>query len=88
MNELYCIYCGKQILEGRVKALPNVETCVEHSDVEKKRGFRIISGKTTYTELEIVNESRFKILDQFSRKGFHANATAPGKHDLSLGNLK
>lgn len=68
----YCIVCGEVIPEGRVKALPNVETCVEHSEAKKKKGFVVISGKTTYSELDIVEDSTFKVLDKLDRKGWHA----------------
>ena len=68
----YCRVCGEEIPEGRIKALPNAETCVEHSSAEKKKGFVVISSKTTYSELEIVDDSTFKVLDKLDRKGYYA----------------
>lgn len=64
----YCTICNKPIPEGRVKALPNTTTCVECSDVGRKRGFSVITGKDTYTELDIVDESTYKNL---KRLDFH-----------------
>lgn len=68
----YCKICGEEIPEGRIKALPNVDTCVEHSGAKKKKGFVVISSKTTYTELDIVEEGTFKVLDKLDRKGWYA----------------
>lgn len=64
----YCIVCNEPIPEGRVKALPGVETCVEHSNAKKKLGFSVITGKTTYSELDIVDESMYKQLKSLDRK--------------------
>jgi RNA polymerase-binding transcription factor DksA len=62
--------CGKEIPEGRLKALPNATTCVECSTSEKKAGFRIISGKTEYSELQIVSQETFqKLTKAQARKG-------------------
>lgn len=51
----YCKVCGEEIPEGRIKALPEVETCVEHSDVEKEKGLKIVTDEGTYVDLEIAN---------------------------------
>jgi transcription initiation factor TFIIIB Brf1 subunit/transcription initiation factor TFIIB len=64
----YCKICGEIIPEGRVKALPNVETCVEHSEAKKKLGFGVITSKTTYSELDIVDEKQYKNLKSLDRK--------------------
>lgn len=70
-----CTVCGSQIPEGRIKALPGVKTCVNCSSTEKKAGFRIISGKTSYTELQIVSQDKFKELkSKQERRGM-----APGR---------
>lgn len=65
----YCIICGEVIPDGRVKAIPNVET---HSDAKRKKGFSVISSKTTYSELDIVDEKTFKKLKKLDRNGWHA----------------
>lgn len=64
----YCKVCGEVIPEGRVKALPNATTCVEHSEAKKKLGFSVITGKTTYSELDIVDEKQYKNLKSLDRK--------------------
>ena len=70
-----CIKCGNQIPEGRLKALPDTKTCVNCSSVDKIRGFRIITGKTTYTALQLVDAKKFKELTaKQARRGM-----APGR---------
>jgi hypothetical protein len=64
----YCIICNALIPEGRIKALPNVQTCVEHSNAKKKLGFSVITSKTTYSELDIVDEAQYKYLKSLDRK--------------------
>ena len=56
----YCKICGEEIPEGRIKALPNAETCVEHSGSKKKKGFVVISGENI--KLDIVEDDTFKVL--------------------------
>jgi hypothetical protein len=67
----YCIICGEVIPEGRVKAIPDVETCIEHSDAKRKKGFSVISSKTTYSESDIVDDVIYKKLKKLDRKGWH-----------------
>ena len=65
-----CIICDKEIPEARIKALPNTKTCLEHSTAGKVAGYQVITGKDTYTELEITSqESAAKLYDLGSRKG-------------------
>lgn len=64
----FCRVCGIEISEGRLKALPDTNTCTEHSRAEKKLGFRIITGKNTYSELDIVDAKSFNTLNQYDRK--------------------
>jgi len=66
----YCIKCGKQIPEGRVKAIHSVKTCVQCSNTEKVAGFRVIQGKTEYSQLQIVSQDTYQRLTKAqSRKG-------------------
>ena len=66
-----CIVCNKEIPEGRLKALPNTKTCTEHSQVDKVAGFQLITGKTEYTDLQIVDQETFKRLTKLQdRKGY------------------
>jgi hypothetical protein len=57
-----CKICGKEIPEQRLKALPTAETCVKCSTTEKIAGFQLITGKTTYTELQLVSQDAYKKL--------------------------
>ena len=66
----HCKKCGKLIPEARLKALPTATTCVDCSSTQKVAGFRIITGKNTYTELEIVSQELYRDLTRKQeRKG-------------------
>ena len=66
-----CRKCGEEIPEARLKALPNTETCVNCSGVQKKAGFPMVTGKTEYTDLQIVDRSTYERLMQLQeRKGY------------------
>jgi len=69
-----CIKCLCKIPEGRIKALPTTKTCVECSDVERDYVRTIISGKTTYSEVEVIKnkdtKEYLKRLDAKGRTGF------------------
>jgi hypothetical protein len=51
-----CIHCKKEIPELRLKALPGTKTCASCSDTQRVAGFAIVSGKTTYSELQIIKQ--------------------------------
>ena len=67
-----CINCNQEITTGRIKALPKTKTCVECSSENKKKAFKVISGKTTYSELDIVDEQIYKILSNWDRSHWRA----------------
>lgn len=62
MPDHICLKCHRPIPEGRLKAIPGVLTCLQCSSTEKVRGFRIITGKTTYTELQLVSTDTYQKL--------------------------
>ena len=65
-----CIKCCNVIPEARLKALPGTKTCVECSDVERNYVRAIISGKTTYSEIEVIkNKDTKEYLKQLDAKG-------------------
>jgi len=67
---MLCIKCQKAIPELRLKALPNTKTCLECSDTTRVAGFPIVSGKTTYSELQIVSsEKAEELYHQQNRTG-------------------
>lgn len=53
-----CIKCEEEISDLRLKALPGVKTCIKCSNTERVAGFAVVSGKTTYSELQIVNQDK------------------------------
>jgi len=66
-----CIKCSNPIPEGRLKALLNTKTCTECSRTGKVGGHVVISGKNTYSEIQIVDaETAQKLHDMQSRDGF------------------
>lgn len=58
-----CKVCGSEIPAGRVKALPNTTTCVEHSKAEKFAAAVISYGNPeddVFQEIEILRNERDK----------------------------
>lgn len=51
-----CTQCNQEIPEARLKALPGAKTCVACSGTGRVAGFPLITGKTTYSELQIVDQ--------------------------------
>lgn len=43
---MICDKCSNTIPEARLKALPGVTTCVNCSDTQKVKGFRVVEHKT------------------------------------------
>ena len=91
-----CRKCHKPIPKARVKALPNTKECVECSSVERNYVRTIISGKTTYSEVEVIKnkdtKEYLKNLDSKGRQGFGSmlyraskNEPSPKSSSLSLG---
>lgn len=68
-----CTSCGDDIHELRLKALPNTTMChhcVKHKDVSRVRGHVIISGKNTYSEIQLVSAEQAEKLHKIQeRKG-------------------
>ena len=84
-----CKVCGNEIPEGRLKVLPNTEVCVNCSTAEKVCGFRVISGKTCYHEMQLVTQDKWKELTrkqarvgQSPGKGLWMNERFSKKHNL------
>ena len=69
-----CIKCNEPIPEGRLKILPNAKECVGCSSTERNYVRPIISGKTTYSEVEVIKNKDTKDylrrLDSKGRQGF------------------
>jgi hypothetical protein len=50
-----CIKCMDEINPKRLEIIPSTRTCVKCSDVERVYGHTIITGKHTYSEIQIVD---------------------------------
>ena len=67
---MYCIKCDSKIPVGRLKALPDTKTCVNCSTESKWYTRPIISGKTTYSELEVIKDPETaKEMHRYDTKG-------------------
>jgi hypothetical protein len=68
---MICIKCQSEIPAARIKALPSAKTCVQCSDTSKIGCHTIISGKNTYSEIQLVDrETSANLYRMQSRKGF------------------
>lgn len=50
-----CLKCNKEIPEGRLKAKPDTDFCVNCSEEQQVGGFQVISSKTEYSELQVLD---------------------------------
>ena len=60
MSMLKCHKCYKPIPSARLKALPNTKECVTCSTEEQNMVRAVISGKTTYSEVEVIKNKQTK----------------------------
>ena len=72
---MQCSKCQAKIPAARLRALPNTRTCVECSNVERNYVRTIISGKTTYSEAEIIKDAELakKLQKMDRRAGWGSN---------------
>lgn len=64
-----CIKCGNKITQGRLEAIPGTKTCVNCSSTSKWYVRSVVTGKTTYSETEIIkDESVAEGLRQMDRR--------------------
>ena len=72
---MQCSKCQAKIPAARLRALPNTKTCVECSSVERNYVRTIISGKTTYSEAEIIKDPEVakKLRKMDRRSGWGSN---------------
>lgn len=67
----HCSSCQAKIPEGRLKLLPNTRTCVNCSSVEAVSCYTVITGKTEYSQIEIVDQETAKRMKRLgNRVGF------------------
>lgn len=72
MEKKNCIHCGNEIPEGRLKALKGkTDTCTPCSQTGKVAGHPLITGKTEYSAIQIVDQETAKRLNKIQdRKGY------------------
>ena len=70
-----CIKCKDVITAGRLKAIPDTKVCVNCSDTQRWYVRNIISGKTTYSEAEIIKDVELakKLQKMDRRAGWGSN---------------
>ena len=70
-----CSKCSNDINPLRIKALPDTTTCVSCSDTSRWYVRNIISGKTTYSEAEIIKDAELakKLQKMDRRAGWGSN---------------
>ena len=56
MEVRLCIKCGLEINSFRLQAIPTTRTCTSCSTESRVAGFNIISGKTTYSEIQLMSQ--------------------------------
>jgi hypothetical protein len=70
-----CKHCNNQIPEGRLKILPHTHTCVNCSTTPKVGGHTVISGKNTYSEIQIVDPKTAEDLARMQSRSSFGVAT-------------
>ena len=60
MKIMNCSKCHKPIQKLRLKALPNTRECIACSSEERNMVRAVITGKTTYSEIEVIKNKKTK----------------------------
>ena len=91
MSMLKCHKCNKSIHPSRIKALPNTRECIKCSSVERNMVRAVITGKTTYSEIEVIKNKEtkeyLKNLIGKGRRGFGSmlyRSTGSGSNDTKI----
>lgn len=78
-----CNKCGKEIPVGRLEVLPNTKTCASCSSTEKVGVIQVITGKTTYSDLQFVDQkTAHRINKAMRRSGQSPNSGMKGTAKL------
>lgn len=78
-----CHKCGQVIPAGRLEALPNTKTCTPCSSTEKVGVIQVITGKTTYSNLQFVDQKTANRINKAMRRsGQSPNAGMKGTAKL------
>ncbi len=69
-NMRQCVKCYTEIDPRRLNIIPNTTQCVNCSDTDRVYGHVVITGKNTYSEVQIVDKSTSERLYKLGyRKG-------------------
>ena len=87
-----CQKCDNIIPAGRLKALPNTKECVACSSTEQNMVRAVITGKTTYSEVEVIKNKKTKeYLNKLigkGRRGFGSMLHRGTRNEPSLKNVR
>ena len=87
-----CCKCHKPIPKPRLKALPNVRECIECSSEERNMVRAVITGKTTYSEIEVIKNKKTKeYLNKLvgkGRRGFGSMLHRGTRNEPALKNVR
>lgn len=80
-----CCVCNEEIHPKRVEILPNTQTCVKHSTVEKKVAVTVQmgTGDHTWTETFAVEREEYDRLEEM-KGNFRKSTTPESKSELSF----
>jgi len=74
VTQLKCSKCNSKIPIGRLKIIPNAKECVKCSSEDLNLVRTVITGKTTYSEWEVIKnketKEQLKRLEGKGRRGF------------------
>jgi len=78
-----CSVCGEEINPKRIEILPNTQTCVQHSTVEKKAAVTVQMGEGdhTWTETFAVDREEYRKLEEMENN-FRKAADPSSKIDI------
>jgi hypothetical protein len=78
-----CSVCGEEINPKRIEILPNTQTCVQHSTVEKKAAVTVQMGEGdhTWTETFAVDREEYRKLEEMENN-FRKTTDPSSKIDI------
>ena len=92
MKIMNCCKCHKPIPEPRLKALPNTKECITCSSEERNMVRAVITGKTTYSEIEVIKNKKTKeYLNKLigkGRRGFGSMLHRGTRNEPSIKNVQ
>ena len=88
VTQLKCSKCNSKIPIGRIRILPNAKECVKCSSEDLNLVRAVITGKTTYSEWEVIKnketKEQMKRLEGKGRRGFGSMLYRGSRQEPSL----